>query len=211
MAGDFKEEIKVENQNERDATVILIIDNQSSFIKKFKRQYLSEQDFDYVFFDHNQPITLSVKAQIKGVILSGGRGNPYEPLNLTTNFVALMNFDVPTIGFCLGHEIIAAAYHGRIKKLESYHQKKETVTIIQDDPIFKGLDTKELLLVKRHSYHVSELPSDFISLADSVTTPNEIIRHKEKPIYGFQSHPEVSGPHGLEMVKNFLKMCCVIS
>lgn len=190
--------------------MILIVDNQSSFIKKFKRQYLSEQDFDYVFFDHNQPITLSAKSDISGIILSGGRGNPYEPLNLTTNFVALMNFDVPTIGFCLGHEIIAAAYRGRIKKLEKYHQKKETVRIIQDDPIFEGLGVAELNLVKRHSYHVSELPADFIAIAESDTTPNEIIRHKEKPIYGFQAHPEVSGEMGLRMVKNFLQMCGVI-
>ena len=189
--------------------MILIIDNQSSFIKKFKRQYLSEQDFDYVFFDHNQPITLSARTEINGIILSGGKGNPYEPLNLTTNFVALMNFDVPTIGFCLGHEIIAAAYRGRIKKLDKYHQKKELIRIIHDDPIFEGLGTTEISLVKRHSYHVSEISSDFIALAESDTTPNEIIRHSEKPIYGFQAHPEVSGESGLRMVKNFLKMCGV--
>lgn len=187
--------------------MILIIDNQSSFIKKFKRQFLSEQDFDYVFFDHNQPITLSAKTEIKGLILSGGRGNPYEPLNLTSNFVALMNFHVPTIGFCLGHEIIAAAYRSRIKKLEKYHQKKEIVRITKDDPIFEGLGETEISLVKRHSYHVSELSSEFISLGESDTTPNEIIKHKEKPIYGFQSHPEVSGSQGLIIVKNFLKMC----
>lgn len=191
--------------------MILIIDNQSSFIKKFKRQFLAEQDFDYVFFDHNQPITLSAKTKISGVILSGGRGNPYEPLNLTSNFVALMNFNVPVIGFCLGHEIIAAAYRGRIKKLAEYHQKKEVVRIIQDDAIFDGLNKTEVSLVKRHSFHVSELPSDFISLAESDTTPNEIIKHKQLPIYGFQSHPEVSGEDGLIMVKNFLKLCGVLT
>ncbi len=187
--------------------MILIIDNQSSFIKKFKRQFLSEQDFDYVFFDHNQPITLSVKSEVSGIMLSGGRGNPYEPLNLTANFVALMNFDVPVIGFCLGHEIIAAAYRGRIKKLDKYHQKRETVRITKDDPIFEGVENQEVVLVKRHSYHVSELPETFVSLAESDTTPNEIIRHREKPIYGFQAHPEVSGGDGLKMVKNFLAMC----
>ncbi len=190
--------------------MILIIDNQSSFIKKFKRQFLAEQDFDYVFFDHNQPITLSVKSEVSGIILSGGRGNPYEPLNLTANFVALMSFDVPVIGFCLGHEIIAAAYRGRIKKLDKYHQKREIVRITMADPIFEGVEEKEVGLVKRHSYHVSELPESFVSLAESDTTPNEIIRHREKPIYGFQAHPEVSGGSGLQMVKNFLRMCDAI-
>ena len=105
--------------------MLLIIDNQSSFIKKFKRNFLSEQDFDYVIFDHNQPIVLSAKAKISSLMLSGGRGSPYEPLNLTTNFVALMNFNVPTIGFCLGHEIIAVSHRGRLKKMPEYLMKKE--------------------------------------------------------------------------------------
>ncbi len=191
--------------------MLLIIDNQSAFIKKFKRQYLAEQDFDYVFFDHNQPITLSAKTQIKGIILSGGKGNPYEPLNLTSNFVALTNFDVPVLGFCLGHEIIAVNYRGRIKKLAEYHGKRELVTINNpEDPIFNGLNKTEVSLVKRHSFYVSELPVCFDSLAISETCATEIIKHKTKPIYGFQSHPEVSGEDGMIMVRNFLKLCNVI-
>lgn len=188
--------------------MLLIIDNQSAFIKKFKRQYLAEQDFDYVFFDHNQPITLSAKTKIKGIILSGGRGNPYEPLNLSSNFIAMMNFDVPILGFCLGHEIIAVAHRGRLKKLAEYHGKKELVTILNsNDPIFEGVQKSEVYLMKRHAFHVSELPPSFESIASSDTCSNEIIKHKSKPIYGFQSHPEVSGEDGLQMVKNFLKIC----
>jgi len=191
--------------------MLLIIDNQSAFIKKFKRQYLAEQDFDYVFFDHNQPITLSSKTKIKGIILSGGKGNPYEPLNLTSNYVAMMNFNVPILGFCLGHEIIAVGYRGRIKKLSEYHGKKEIVTITKpDDPIFKGLEKTEVSLVKRHSFFVAELPPNFESIAVSDTCDTEIIKHKTKPIYGFQAHPEVSGPDGILMVENFLKMCKII-
>ena len=192
--------------------MLLIIDNQSAFIKKFKRQYLSEQDFDYVFFDHNQPITLSAKTKIKGIILSGGKGTPYEPLNLASNYVAMMNFNVPILGFCLGHEIIAVAYRGRIKKLPERHARKEMVTITKpEDPIFEGIKSKTVSLTKRHSFHISELPASFESLAESSTTPNEIIKHKEKPIYGFQAHPEVSGDDGLKMIQNFLKMCGIIN
>ncbi len=191
--------------------MLLIIDNQSAFIKKFKRQYLAEQDFDYVFFDHNQPITLSAKTKIKGIILSGGKGNPYEPLNLTANFVALINFNVPVLGFCLGHEIIAVSHMGRIKKLSEYHGKKEIITIDKpEDPIFKGLNKKQISLIKRHGFHVAELPPNFESLASSDTCSNEIIKHTQKPLYGFQSHPEVSGPDGLLMIENFLKICKII-
>ena len=119
-----------------------------------------------------------------------------------------MNFDVPTIGFCLGHEIIAISHRGRLKKLPDYLMKKEKITITQPgDPIFEGLDSKNLYLNRRHNFHVSELPSEFESLAESDITPNEIIKHKSKPIYGFQAHPEVSGREGLRIVTNFLKMC----
>ncbi|MBT4483738.1 MAG: C26 family cysteine hydrolase domain-containing family [Candidatus Latescibacteria bacterium] len=188
--------------------MLLIIDNQSSYIKKFKRNFLSEQDFDFVVFDHNQPIVLSDKSKISGIILSGGRGSPFEPLNLTTNFISLMNFNVPTIAFCLGHEILAVAYRGRLKKLPDYVTKKTKITITNtDDPIFEGLQSNEIYLTRRHHYHVSDLPVDFESLAKSEITPNEIIKHKKKPLYGFQSHPEVSGHEGLIMIKNFLKMC----
>ena len=188
--------------------MLLIIDNQSSYIKSFKRQFLSEQNFDFIFFDHNQPITLSYKSEVKGIILSGGRGNPYTPLNLTTNYIALHNFDVPVLGFCLGHEIIAVHNLGRIKRLQEPHRKKEEIEITNmDDPIFKNLSSNKVKIQKRHNFYVSELPQDFISIAKSSTCDTEIIKHKEKPIYGFQGHPEVSKGDGLLMVKNFIELC----
>ena len=191
--------------------MLLIIDNQSSFIKKFKRNYLAEQDFDYIVVDHNQPIILSQKSEVTALILSGGRGNPYEPLNLTANFVAMMNFDVPTLGFCLGHEILAVAYRGRLKKLPDSHKKREKITITKpDDPIFEGLNKNEIFLQRRHRFHVSDLPPEFECLAESSITPNEIIRHKEKIMYGFQAHPEVSGDDGLTMITNFLRIAGLI-
>jgi len=190
--------------------MILIIDNQSAHIKKFKRQFLSEQNFDYIFFDHNQPITLSAQTKITGIILSGGKGNPYEPLNLTTNYVALMNFDVPVLGFCLGHEILAAAFRGRIKRLPEAHLRKEQIRITRpEDPIFKGFKKKEFMIAKKHNFFVSLLPESFVSLAESDTCKTEIIRHRDRPLYGFQGHPEVSGDDGLLLVKNFLSMCGV--
>lgn len=188
--------------------MLLIVDNQSAFIKKFQRNYLADQDFETISIDHNQPLILPNDTTIQGVILSGGRGNPYEPLNLTTNFIALMNFDVPILGFCLGHEIIAVANRGRIKRLPKYNNKREVVRIHSlEDPIFEGIQEKEVFLLKKHNFYVAQAPQNYISLGESDTCPNEIIRHKNKSIYGFQSHPEVSGFIGLRMVVNFLKLC----
>lgn len=188
--------------------MLLIIDNQSSFIKRFKRNFLSEQNIEYRFIDHNEPLVIKKDEKVEGIILSGGKGNPYEPLNLTANFVALMNYDVPTIGFCLGYEIIGVAYMGRIRRMEKYNQRTETVRISKmDDPIFQGLLSEEITLRKQHQFELWKMPSDFISLGSSDTCEIEIIKHKDKPIYGFQSHPEVSGINGLLILRNFLNMC----
>lgn len=188
--------------------MLLIIDNQSTFIKQFRNNWLEDHDIPYRVFDHNQPLWLDQPETVQGIILSGGKGNPYEPLNLTTNFVALMNYDVPIIGFCLGHEILAVAHGGRVRRLEEYQNHRENVTISDlSDPIFNGITEKEILLREKHWFHVHKLPDSFIALGSSKVCPYEIVRHRDKPIYGFQAHPEVSGTQGMKIMANFIKMC----
>jgi len=194
-----------------DEIMILIIDNQSAFLKKFKRQYLSEQDIECLFLDHNQPIIIPKGKKVKGIILSGGKGTPYEPLNLTADFVSLMNFDVPVLGFCLGHEIIAVAYRGRIKRMPVPQIRKELVTITKlGDVLFDGLPTNQIMMQKKHHHHVVEAPPGFLVMGYSEHCAVEIMRHPIRLIYSFQGHPEVSGPLGVKIVENFFKICGVL-
>lgn len=191
--------------------MIIIIDNQSRYIKQFRNDWLEESDIPYLLFDHNQPLWIDPKIDVKGIILSGGKGNPYQPLNLTANFVAMMRFDVPTIGLCLGHEIIAVAHGGRIKRLEEYQNRREQITLSEmDDPIFEGVESNSILLQKKHHFHVHQKPDSFITLGRSQICPHEIIKHKDKPIYGFQSHPEASGTVGFKIMENFFRLCGVL-
>lgn len=188
--------------------MLLIIDNQSRYLRKFKRNYLDDCDIPHLIIDHNEQIDFKRLPPVQGLMISGGKGNPYEPLNLTANYVALMNLDVPTIGVCLGHEIIAAAYRSKIKRMHDYQSKKEHVFIdMMEDPIFDGLGKTELMMRKQHRYHVPAPSAEFQVLAHSNSCPNEIMRHKDKPLYGFQGHPEVSGEDGLRIMINFLKIC----
>jgi GMP synthase (glutamine-hydrolysing) len=188
--------------------MLLIIDNQSQYLRKFKRNYLDDCDIPHFIVEHNEQIDFHRLPSIQGLMISGGKGNPYEPLNLTANYVALMNLDVPTIGVCLGHEIIASAYQSKIKRIYEYQSKKERVFIdVIDDPIFEGLGKTEMMMQKKHRFHVPIPSQQFEILAHSESCPNEIMRHKDKPIYGFQGHPEVSGDDGLRIMANFLTIC----
>jgi GMP synthase (glutamine-hydrolysing) len=188
--------------------MLLIIDNQSQYLRRFKRNYLDEFDLPHLIIEHNEQIDFQRLPTINGLMISGGKGSPYEPLNLTANYVALMNLDVPTIGVCLGHEIIAVAYQSKVRRLHDYQSKKQAVVVeCLDDPIFEGLANRELIIQKKHRFHVPNPSQVFEVLGHSEVCPNEIMRHRDKPIYGFQGHPEISGKDGLRIMSNFLKLC----
>lgn len=190
--------------------MILIINNQSQLIRHL-RDYLIELNIPFQELKHTESLDSINQEEIKGVILSGGPGNPYGPLNLTPNFVVLANYQVPILGICLGHEIINVAFGEKLTELLEYQDKmQEIILTVPKDPIFEGLFDK-LSLKKHHLYHSNRLPNDFIKLAYSETCPLEIIKHKEKPIYGFQSHPEASGEDGKVIFRNFLKLCGVFN
>jgi len=184
--------------------MILIIDNGSTLIREGKR-FLKENNVSFKSISHSTQLSEELLKQAKGIILTGGNGSPFEPLNLTPNFVALMNAKVPILGVCLGYEIIAALHLGKIERLPKQIKRMKTVTITKD-PLFQGLP-RDIELRASHKFHVATVPKGFEVLARSESCPIEAIKHKTKPIYGFQCHPEASGAHGEIIMRNFLKLC----
>ena len=189
-------------------TLILIIDNRSSFIKRFRKELLIPSGIPFRMVPHDKPLPDTAYSEARGLILSGGKGTPWAPLVLTADFQALMNLDVPTMGFCLGHEILAVAYGGGIGPMPSRRRKWDWVDI-QDlaDPVFSGLPEPRVRLRMQHHHHVTQLPRAFKRIGSSSQCPVEIIRHEEKPLYGFQGHPEVSGPEGWLIMRNWFALC----
>src|SRR3989441_11727337 len=54
-----------------------------------------------------------------------------------------------------------------------------------------------------------ELPPDFVALAATATCPFAAARHKTRPFYGVQFHPEVTHtPRGEQLFQNFLYEIC---
>ncbi|MDD5086785.1 MAG: gamma-glutamyl-gamma-aminobutyrate hydrolase family protein [Candidatus Nanoarchaeia archaeon] len=185
--------------------MILVIDNQSKFIEDIK-QRIEENNMECRICKHSKAPYLRNLNDVEGVILSGGPGDPYGPLNITADLLALMNFDVPTLGLCLGHEIIAVANKGKISRLKRQNKMEKVFINKKDDPIFQGLDN-DAFIRKKHYRHVTEVPKNFEIIAHSEACPVEAMKHKTKYIYGFQGHPEVSGDQGNIIMDNFFNIC----
>jgi GMP synthase (glutamine-hydrolysing) len=115
--------------------------------------------------------------------------------------------ELPILGICLGHQIIAKAFGGSVRQAEVGEYAEALITVDHEDQILKGLGPHFNAWVS-HRDEVTSLPKGFEKLAHSKTCQIEAMRHKELPIFGVQFHPEVEHtPKGPDLFKNFLELC----
>mgnify|MGYP001119853899 CR=1 FL=1 len=144
---------------------------------------------------------------IKGIILSGGPQSVYEQDAPKIN-VGILNLGIPVLGLCYGHQLIAQTYGGNVKQAKKKEYGITYATITKPDELLKSLGKKEKVWMS-HGDTVYALPKDFEVLAYTENCPVAAFRHKEKPLYGLQWHPEViHTENGMKMLQNFLFEIC---
>jgi len=184
---------------------ILIIDNGSKF-SSWLEEELKLQKIPFKAILPAQKVNFKRLKNISGVILTGGPKKP-STRNLTNDYKALEELDVPILGICLGHQTIATHFSATIISLKKNQNKVEKIKITKPkDPIFKGIQSNAYLR-EFHKYAVKDIPNDFVLLAKSKACKIEAMKHKSRKIYSFQGHPEISGMDGQLILRNFLKMC----
>ncbi len=110
---------------------------------------------------------------------------------------------VPLLGICYGAELIAFSFGGTLTELREPVRGMRTVTVVSDDPILHDVP-KSFEAYESHHWVVTELPSDFTSLAQG-TDSIEIFRHASRLLYGVQFHPEkMTSEPALKVFENFL-------
>ncbi len=142
------------------------------------------------------------------IILSGGTDIPpvaeFGMSYLVEKSIALGS-ETPVIGICLGAEIIGDAWDGTLAHLGMKRQGPFTVT-----PTGKGTEALGIRspfdVYEGHSSAITALPDTFDILATSIDGI-EIFRHKTRPLYGLQFHPEhlVDRTSGDEIFRRILQ------
>jgi carbamoyl-phosphate synthase small subunit len=138
------------------------------------------------------PASEALKYKPAGVFLSNGPGDPAALTYATQSVHELIKSGVPIFGICLGHQILGLAFGGKTFKLKFGHRGA-------NQPV-KDLDSGRVEITSQnHGFAVdpNSLPGDLvvdrINLNDRTV---EGMRHKTKPIFCVQYHPEASpGPH----------------
>ena len=134
-----------------------------------------------------------------GLFLANGPGDP-EQCETTVAHVRtfLQNADVrPLMGICLGNQLLARAAGAKTYKLKYGHRS-------HNQPVQQVGSARCFITSQNHGYAVDEktLPDDweplFINMNDG---SNEGIRHKTRPWFSAQFHPEAcSGPTDTEFL-----------
>jgi carbamoyl-phosphate synthase small subunit len=153
---------------------------------------LRQQGFKVQVVPATTPAAEALKHKPAGVFLSNGPGDP-AALGYAVKAVGqLVNSGLPIFGICLGHQILGQALGGKTFKLKFGHRGG-------NQPV-KDLESGRVEITSQnHGFAVdaSTLPADVsvnrINLNDQTV---EGMRHKTKPIFCVQYHPEASpGPH----------------
>jgi carbamoyl-phosphate synthase small subunit len=138
------------------------------------------------------PAKEALKYNPAGIFLSNGPGDPAALGKIVNEVKELTQSGVPMFGICLGHQILGQAFGGKTFKLKFGHRGA-------NQPV-KDLETGKVEITSQnHGFAVDpkSLPSDVevnrLNLNDNTV---EGMRHKTKPIFCVQYHPEASpGPH----------------
>lgn len=156
---------------------------------------------------------------------SGTDFRKYDILQCGNYRRVVMECDLPQIGFCGGHQIISVFFGSKLgimRKLrkddpdlgDTYNPGyfKEwgifPVNIVKKDPLFLKCG-KTIMVTQRHYCEVKKLGAQLILLASSKDCRVQAFKHRSKPIYGVQFHPEISNntyKDGTKILKNFFKL-----
>lgn len=142
--------------------------------------------------------------EFDGIIISNGPGDPKMCAATIKNVAAAMKKEIPTFGICLGNQILALAAGGDTYKLKYGHRS-------QNQPCINTETKRCYITTQNHGFAVNmkTMPAGWEELfVNANDGTNEGLRHKNKPFFSSQFHPEnFPGPTDTEFLfDEFLRM-----
>jgi len=135
--------------------------------------------------------------KIDGIVISNGPGDPKVCAETVKNVAAAMTKNIPIFGICLGNQILALAAGGDTYKLKYGHRS-------QNQPCIDKTTGRCYITTQNHGFAVNmkTMPSDWEELfVNANDGTNEGLKHKSKPFFSSQFHPEAApGPVDAEFL-----------
>ena len=139
----------------------------------------------------------------KGIILSGGPASVYAK-GAPTLDKRIFDANIPILGLCYGMQLITHLHGGEVERADKQEFGKASLKLDKKDSlIFKNIPDNTIVWMS-HADHVNKMAEGFEIIAHTDSSISAI-ENRDKKIYAFQYHPEVThSEHGFEMLKNFV-------
>lgn len=143
----------------------------------------------------------------KGIILSGGPASVYER-GAPKPSSDLMKLNLPILGICYGHQLIAHLLGGAVKPATSREYGESTLKVRRGSTLLKKIPLRSRVWMS-HGDQVISLPAGFQIYATSDNSMFAEIEDRSRRIFGLQFHPEVTQTeHGREILSTFVYDVC---
>jgi para-aminobenzoate synthetase len=153
---------------------------------------------------NDDPRLLELAARSDLAVISPGPGDPVREADFGLCAALLRESGLPVLGICLGHQGIAACAGGSVGRAPLPRHGHVSRIRHAPDPLFSGIP-QDFSAVRYHSLRVREpLPPELIPLAWAEDDVLMALRHRDRPWWGVQFHPEsVLTEYGGLLLANF--------
>jgi len=138
------------------------------------------------------------KVIFDGLIISNGPGDPKMAGETIEIIKKALTKKIPTLGICLGNQLLALAAGGDTKKLKFGHRS-------QNQPCLLENSDRCFITTQNHGFAVSKIPNGFKAwFTNANDGTNEGLIHKKLPFMSVQFHPEATpGPADTEWIFDY--------
>ena len=183
----------------------LLVDNYDSFTYNIADLLAEVNGVGPVVVRNDVPFTSIDLAAFDNVVISPGPGHPTVSADFGISAQLIAETELPLLGVCLGHQGICAASGARVVRAPRPMHGRLSQIRHAGVGIFAGLPSP-LPVVRYHSLVVDDrdLPPELEVLARSKDGAVMAVRHRTRPLWGVQFHPEsIAAVHGAELLANF--------
>ncbi|MEW6746823.1 MAG: glutamine-hydrolyzing GMP synthase [Planctomycetota bacterium] len=194
----------------RGHEMIAVIDFGSQYTQLIARRIRELKVYCEIYPCHVDVARIRALPGLKGIVLSGGPNSVYVP-GAPRLDPSLLDLGVPVLGICYGMQVMALAEEGIVHRGTSGEYGRASMRLVasaETVPLLRGLAPQATVWMS-HGDQVGALPAGFEVLASSSACPVAAMRHRERPLYGLQFHPEVTHTEqGRALLLNFLVQVC---
>jgi len=156
---------------------------------------------------HDLPASRIRELNPKGLILSGGPASVYGAASPQPD-PEIFHLDIPILGICYGMNLVCQSGGGAVCPGETREFGRTECRVIKSDPLFAGVPPSSTVWMS-HGDKVAEISTDYETVAETSTCRFAAVKHRTRPVYGLQFHPEVTHTQfGGQLLENFVKKIC---